>query len=414
MDTKKNEAEAKQLGDFGERLVIFMLTKLFGYKALYVDHEGADIVATKSHTYDRSFAISVKSRIFSKAEGFQHSGMDLKQLIKLSQFAYDFNQIPAIAYVCIPYDLKFIDIYIASLDTFNSAVDIEKSGISRTYLSHYHKGKKELGIDAYAPFLRLSDANTNREFLQNNENILYARFIIETNCSTVENIKMNNLTPDNYIWSKTLLGNLVQKENLDFMYSLYNYIESERKENREVSKETIKHIWNTYDLPISEGLYIDGNLKRQFGDFGERMVMYIIGQMKGYKVAYVDYEGADVIATDKTGNTYAISVKSVHNSKYTFDGLNINKLCRFSEDFKMIPTVAFVFVSNSLIDVFVLKLEELEKLAMSTIKTTNLERAFSPQGTGYQIDCDLLRNEHTSHINHIQLTISNKQIDADI
>lgn len=42
----------------------------------------------------------------------------------------------------------------------------------------------------------------------------------------------------------------------------------------------------------------DPRWSKQFGDFGEQLVMYLIGRQKNMKVALVDHAGADLIASD--------------------------------------------------------------------------------------------------------------------
>lgn len=43
-------------------------------------------------------------------------------------------------------------------------------------------------------------------------------------------------------------------------------------------------------------------LPKQLGDFGEQLVMFIIGRLYKHRVAYVDHVGADLIATDGEKN----------------------------------------------------------------------------------------------------------------
>jgi hypothetical protein len=52
----------KLMGDFGEGLVTYALL-LKGYEVACVDHVGADLIAEKK---ERRFAVSVKTRVFSK------------------------------------------------------------------------------------------------------------------------------------------------------------------------------------------------------------------------------------------------------------------------------------------------------------------------------------------------------------
>lgn len=117
---------------------------------------------------------------------------------------------------------------------------------------------------------------------------------------------------------------------------------------------------------------------KQLGNFGEQLIITLLGRMKKYKVAYVDHEGADLIASAKEDNQkgeyiqYAISVKSrqfgynnktkeMESNTYKFEYRDQEKLAKYAHDFGMIPVVAFVFISAdfSFIDVYMIKLEDL-------------------------------------------------------
>ena len=103
----------------------------------------------------------------------------------------------------------------------------------------------------------------------------------------------------------------------------------------------------------------DPRWSKQFGDFGEQLVMYLIGRQKNMKVALVDHAGADLIASDlgNKDNRYAISVKShtlnikisennvsVESKLYNFDEHNIKQLKNFAENFALEPVVSIVIV----------------------------------------------------------------------
>lgn len=120
----------------------------------------------------------------------------------------------------------------------------------------------------------------------------------------------------------------------------------------------------------------DERLPKQFGDFAENLVMFILGKFKGKRVALVDHIGADIIATSKTGDEkFAISVKGRNFPKsesyqFNFSKGNVEKLKDFSESFNMIPTIAFVFCDDmegeEKIRIFMLKLKTLEKMAFDS------------------------------------------------
>ena len=103
----------------------------------------------------------------------------------------------------------------------------------------------------------------------------------------------------------------------------------------------------------------DPRWSKQFGDFGEQLVMYLIGRQKNMKVALVDHAGADLIASDlgNKNNRYAISVKShtlnikveeekigIESKLYNFDAHNIEQLKNFAENFSLEPVVSIVIV----------------------------------------------------------------------
>lgn len=108
-----------------------------------------------------------------------------------------------------------------------------------------------------------------------------------------------------------------------------------------------------------------GRLPKQFGDFGENLVVWWLGQFYNYNVALVDHEGADVIAHNST-EKLAISVKSIHRASTIFDVHNQMQLKKFAVNFGYLtPAVAFVFADcerdrNAKLDVFLFLLEDLE------------------------------------------------------
>ena len=96
----------------------------------------------------------------------------------------------------------------------------------------------------------------------------------------------------------------------------------------------------------------DGRLSKQFGDFAEGLVMYMLGRIRGMTVALIDHVGADIIAVDRNSkNRYMVSVKGrnfpeTESKGFVFTRDNCEKLEKISDDFKMIPAIAFVFVDE--------------------------------------------------------------------
>ena len=124
---------------------------------------------------------------------------------------------------------------------------------------------------------------------------------------------------------------------------------------------------------------------QQLGEAAERLVMMLLGRIGGYRVARVDYEGADLIASrdglpSSGGPTpdaadkkimYAISVKAHQfgpnetGETHGFEKKDQDKLLEFAETWNAVPAVAFVFAPRDFayIDVFVLTLNALKELA---------------------------------------------------
>lgn len=118
---------------------------------------------------------------------------------------------------------------------------------------------------------------------------------------------------------------------------------------------------------------IDSRFPKQFGDFAESIVMYLLAKYKNMSVALVDHVGADIIATNKKNKEiYAISVKgrnfpNTESYSFNFDNHNVEKLEEFARNFNMIPAIAFVFCDDmekdEKIRIFIITLENFKKIA---------------------------------------------------
>ena len=164
----KDKRLPKQLGDFGEQLVMFVVGRLYGHRVAYVDHVGADIIAT-DHSGNK-YAISVKSRVIPLSESIQQP-FDINQQEKLRDFADSFDLIPMVAFVfCdeISYTHDFnLDVYIIGLDDFILlAKDDHTSGITT-------------GKDGTT--LHFSNARKNQHILQNHKLINFQRLVFKAN-----------------------------------------------------------------------------------------------------------------------------------------------------------------------------------------------------------------------------------------
>jgi hypothetical protein len=104
------------------------------------------------------------------------------------------------------------------------------------------------------------------------------------------------------------------------------------------------------------------------GRFGESFVTYALIR-RGFEVATVDHVGADLIS-ERDGERLAISVKtrlfregSVESKMLVIEESGLERLCIFSEQFAMIPMIAYVVClsSEKKIHLFLMSVEHVRK-----------------------------------------------------
>lgn len=93
MEVKKSTRHSKITGNFGEDLVLYLLSK-YGFESANVDHTGIDIISRNSIT-NEVMGISVKSR--SRADGTEGS------YISIPNDNFDKVEKACNAFNCIPY-----------------------------------------------------------------------------------------------------------------------------------------------------------------------------------------------------------------------------------------------------------------------------------------------------------------------
>jgi len=105
------------------------------------------------------------------------------------------------------------------------------------------------------------------------------------------------------------------------------------------------------DAGAKQGKSRDKRLPKQFGDFTEGLVMYVLGKQKDMTVALIDHVGADIIASDRAERRYAISVKGRNipdneSKGFCFEKRDMEKLEETAHYFGMKSAVAFVIVDT--------------------------------------------------------------------
>lgn len=124
---------------------------------------------------------------------------------------------------------------------------------------------------------------------------------------------------------------------------------------------------------IMENINRDLRFPKQFGDFAESLVMYVLG-LNNWSVALIDHVGVDVLAVSRelSYKRLAISVKGRNfppkeSKSFDFDRNNIEKLRDTSNLLGMIPAISFVFVDSQedirKIRIIMAELSVLESLA---------------------------------------------------
>ncbi len=140
MSNTKQTRAPKQLGDFGEGFVNYVLIKK-GYEVAVVDHVGADLIAEKG---GRLYAISVKTRNFKKGskEGFSFY-FEHDHIEKLKEFAKRFAKMtPVIAFVLSLEDDKTIEVLIIKTDDFEKDSSIFKKSSKGTITINLNTNKQ--------------------------------------------------------------------------------------------------------------------------------------------------------------------------------------------------------------------------------------------------------------------------------
>ena len=148
-EKEKSKRAPKQLGDFGEQLVMHILVQ-YKYKSVaLVDHVGADLIMSDDD--GKVYAISVKTRIIPENESKNYV-FEAEHLNKLKDFAGKFNMIPTVALVINdPEDT--ITIYMMTVEKLQEIADSEsklsnntKQGLSVNYNAHKEEIRNTKGI----------------------------------------------------------------------------------------------------------------------------------------------------------------------------------------------------------------------------------------------------------------------------
>ncbi len=341
----------KQLGDFGEQLIMTVLGRMKKYKVFHVDHEGADLIASEvepSETDDiRRYAISVKAHQFGVDES-QNYVFKRNDQIKLTKFAEDFKAIPVVAEVLVSKDFSFVDIFLIRLKDF---MDLADESLEK---------EKEL----VAAGLLNTDAHGRAKVVEH----LYPQLAIRWDSS-------KGLSLNNYV----LNGRKKVYESNVYTEFLYNNPRIQHMrigmENRLDGTSLGGSLEKEIDAELlSQASDKDGNQSRQLGDFGEHVMAFAFSYMKKYKVALVDHVGIDLIAA-KPGarqKPYAISVKTMFKSginyKYKFD--DIRKIVTIARELDFIPAVAYILprekANPGIFDFYFMTVEMLIQYARDT------------------------------------------------
>lgn len=135
----------KQIGDFGEKLVNYVLIRK-GHKVTNAEHVGADL---NSIFEDKRYAISVKTRNFRKGtpESKMYTILD-NDLVHLKDYSEKFNFISLFAVVICYEDINKIYVFILPVDKIDEILDKTLLGYSLNFSErHIQKLKDHKYID---------------------------------------------------------------------------------------------------------------------------------------------------------------------------------------------------------------------------------------------------------------------------
>jgi len=126
---RKDKRLPKQVGDFGEGLVSFILSKYFGYKVIHADHAGFDILAIDFRRGRTRLAVEVKTNLSDGYPYFEESSK-----IALVESAEDLGAESWIAFVIgMPPNASKIDsiyVYISPLDDWLELAKNESKAVT--------------------------------------------------------------------------------------------------------------------------------------------------------------------------------------------------------------------------------------------------------------------------------------------
>ena len=141
MEIKKSTRHSKITGNFGENLVLYLLSK-YGFESANVDHTGIDIISRNSKT-NEVMGISVKSR--SRAEGTEGSYISIPNdnFDKVEKACQAFNCAPYFAIVSDEKDKIYVFILSMNhLRKFSNGKKVFAWQMTPKHLERYYKDKE--------------------------------------------------------------------------------------------------------------------------------------------------------------------------------------------------------------------------------------------------------------------------------
>jgi hypothetical protein len=120
----------KQLGDFGEGLVNYLLIRK-GHEVAKVDHVGADLISACS---GKRYAISVKTRMFKRGTKESRTyTIEDNHLEKLKHYSKLFNLTPLFSFAVCLVDEKSIYVFIMPVDNIDTILKKVQNGYSLNF-----------------------------------------------------------------------------------------------------------------------------------------------------------------------------------------------------------------------------------------------------------------------------------------
>lgn len=146
-------------------------------------------------------------------------------------------------------------------------------------------------------------------------------------------------------------------------------------------------------------------------EMSRAIVKFVLGNLKGFNLREVNESGVDVIVEDETNQMkYVVAVEGrnipvTETASTRFEKEDLDNLKAYANNNNVIPLVSFVMVKNEIVDIYILKLTDIEILSADPEFKALLPRANNGLGINNSPKVQQFL-QSDSRIDHTQLKFS--------